>query len=278
MASAAATRWKISILILRPKDMRYWYQKPHHKLSDYVRTVLVADMLADDADPNVPFFVAGMPAVFVQLSPVEGQQAGDVTVTLFGTAVPPDFRLSDRHTIVLSYFFMPFALACLFDLPARAMTKGPIDVDDWNKREAIRLKSLLSDSPTPTNLLGVLDKFFIELLNKHHHACEAIRMATDKIMLDPDADQLNQLPDQFHLTRRTFQRMFKKYVGISATEYRRICQFQQSFQQVRTRQFDKLSDVAVDNGFADQSHFVRSFREFAQTTPGKYLDEGLQPK
>lgn len=32
--------------------MRYWYQKPHRELVDYVRSVLVADMLADDQDPN----------------------------------------------------------------------------------------------------------------------------------------------------------------------------------------------------------------------------------
>ncbi|HTF20405.1 MAG TPA: helix-turn-helix transcriptional regulator [Chryseolinea sp.] len=258
--------------------MRYWYQKPHDGLSDYVRTVLVADMLADDGDPKVPLFVAGMPAVFVQLSPGESLRADDVAVTLFGAAVPPDFQLTERHTIVLSYFFMPFAMACLFDLPARRLAQAPITADDWNKREVVRLKLRLAGSQTPAHLISVLDEFFVGLLTKRLHTCEAIRVATDKIMLNPDMDMLSHLPDEVHLTKRTFQRMFKKYVGISPTEYRRICQFQQSFQQVRTRQFDKLSDVAVDNGFADQSHFVRSFREFAQTTPGKYMDEGLQPK
>lgn len=256
--------------------MTYWYQPPHDKLSEYIRTVLVVDVSMQGDNPKVPLVVAGMPAVFVQLNACGLPE--EVVITLFGSPVPADFSLSDRHAITIAYFFKPFALAALFDLPARQVAKGPINVDQWNESESAQLKARLSQAHTPAALLGVLEEFFIGLLSRHHHACDVIRKATDRILYDPASDVLSQLPGQLHLTLRTFQRMFKKYVGISPTEYRRICQFQQSFQQVRTRQFEKLSDVAVDNGFADQSHFVRSFREFSQTTPGKYLDEGLQPK
>jgi AraC-like DNA-binding protein len=123
--------------------------------------------------------------------------------------------------------------------------------------------------------VATLDQFISEQLERNYRACEVIRIATDRMMLDPGAETFSRLADEVHVTQRTFQRMFKKYVGISPNEYRRICQFQQSFQQVRSGEFDRLSDVAIDNGFSDQSHFVRSFREFAHTTPGKYLEEGL---
>ncbi|MBA4058005.1 MAG: AraC family transcriptional regulator, partial [Marivirga sp.] len=58
----------------------------------------------------------------------------------------------------------------------------------------------------------------------------------------------------------------------------RICQFQLSFAQVRAKEFNTLTDVAYDNGFADQSHFIRSFREFVDTTPNHYLRWGLKEK
>ena len=72
--------------------------------------------------------------------------------------------------------------------------------------------------------------------------------------------------------------MFKKYVGVTPNQYRRICQFQVSFAQLRGKEFNKLTDVAYDNGFADQSHFIRSFREFTQITPNDYLRSGLKEK
>jgi AraC-like DNA-binding protein len=32
----------------------------------------------------------------------------------------------------------------------------------------------------------------------------------------------------------------------------------------------KLIDVGLENGYYDQSHFIRSFHEFADMTPGEY--------
>ena len=89
---------------------------------------------------------------------------------------------------------------------------------------------------------------------------------------------LSVLLNKLNLTERTFQRIFKKYVGITPNQYRRICQFQISFAQLRSKKFDTLTDVAYDNGFADQSHFIRSFREFTQITPGNYLKFGMNGK
>jgi AraC-like DNA-binding protein len=47
---------------------------------------------------------------------------------------------------------------------------------------------------------------------------------------------------------------------------------------VRAKEFNTLTDVAFDNGFADQSHFIRSFKEFADITPNDYLRSGLKEK
>jgi AraC-like DNA-binding protein len=67
-------------------------------------------------------------------------------------------------------------------------------------------------------------------------------------------------------------------VGVTPVQYRRICQFQSAFEQLRSKEFNNASDVAFGSGFADQSHFIRSFKEFTQTTPNNYIQSGLKAK
>ncbi|MEO5891901.1 MAG: helix-turn-helix domain-containing protein [Ferruginibacter sp.] len=80
-----------------------------------------------------------------------------------------------------------------------------------------------------------------------------------------------------HLTERTFQRKFEKNIGIAPNLYRRICQFNAAFQQLNNRHYQKLSGIAFQNGHADQSHYVRSFKEFTNLLPTDYLNFGAQP-
>jgi len=65
-------------------------------------------------------------------------------------------------------------------------------------------------------------------------------------------------------------------VGVAPNLYRRICQFNTAFVQLNRRRHQKLSDIAFQNGYADQSHYIRSFKEFTHITPSEYLKFGSE--
>jgi len=78
---------------------------------------------------------------------------------------------------------------------------------------------------------------------------------------------LKDLQQKLRMTERSLERRFKQAIGISPKLFGRICRFQVSLNQLRKDNYDKLSDIAYENGYADQSHFIRSFREFAGVSP-----------
>ena len=126
--------------------------------------------------------------------------------------------------------------------------------------------------------VNVITHFIHTQIERNKRDCELVRFSTDQLMQNSNGDVLAQVLNTLNVTERTFQRVFKKYVGLPANEYRRICQFYFAFAQLKGRHFDKLTDVAYDNGYFDQSHFIRSFREFADTSPNEYLQHGLPAK
>lgn len=258
--------------------MKHWYQQPHQLLAGYIRTVLILEG-SSPSDPNsLPIVTSGMHGLFCKTGKDSSGTGNILQLVLSGRSLPGEFWNAGTNTTIIAYFFKPFALATVFNIAANKLNEATIDLSNWNPHQTNALKTQLFYAGSASQKIEILDNLLTHQLEENKRECEIIQFATDQVMLDPGTEILSSMLNKLKLNERTFQRMFKKYVGVTPNQYRRICQFHISFSQLRAKDFDKLSDVAYDNGFADQSHFIRSFKEFTQVTPNDYLRSGLKEK
>ncbi len=258
--------------------MNHWYQQPHQSISEYIKTVLIVEGFGESNSNDLPIVTTGMSSMLCKTEQAEAGKESILQLALFGCSIPEEHLDMNTGTAAIIYFFKPFALAGIFNIPAAELLKGPVDLSNWSPHKTNALRTQLTYAGSTPRKIEVLDNLLIHQLAENKKECEIIKYATDQIMFDPGTEILSKILGHLDLTERTFQRIFKKYVGVTPVQYRRICQFQLSFTQLRTKDFNKLTDVAYDNGFADQSHFIRSFKEFTQTTPNDYLKFGLRDK
>ena len=258
--------------------MKYWYQKPHQLLSEYVRTVLVLEGFLQSSFEQLPLVTNGMAAFLCRTEKDSSGNENILQLALFGKSTTADDWAINNTTTIIAYFFKPFALSTLFNVSAKKLIEGTVDLSHWSPHKTNALRAQLMHSGSTARKIDVLDNLLIHQLQQNNKECEIIKNVTDEIMNNPDTEILSALLKKLNLNERTFQRVFKKYVGITPNQYRRICQFQVSFEQLRGKGFNKLTDIAYDNGFADQSHFIRSFKEFTLITPNDYLRWGLKDK
>jgi AraC-like DNA-binding protein len=76
-----------------------------------------------------------------------------------------------------------------------------------------------------------------------------------------------ELQQKTQLSERSLERKFKDSVGISPKLFARIIRFQETLNQMRNNKYEKLSDIAYENDYADQAHFIRVFKEFTGFSP-----------
>ncbi|RYC48008.1 helix-turn-helix domain-containing protein [Pectobacterium zantedeschiae] len=82
--------------------------------------------------------------------------------------------------------------------------------------------------------------------------------------------RIDQLETLTGYTCRTIQRQFRQDTGLSPKAFSRILRCQSALNSIHSQEDISFSNLAVDLGFSDQSHFLREFKKFVSTTPCDY--------
>lgn len=244
---------------------------PDKTLADYVQRILVIENYRLTNPFTLPLFANGVPTLLFQTT--NGTIDGQATsyLTLFGqTVFPKTLTIRDSFTLI-AYFFKPATLPALFGVPAQELTDHPVPLNLLEPAAARELKDRLLNAASVPEMLSLLDSYVFGLIVKARVSSEMIARLADRIARCASEESLAFVQKDLCVTTRTFQRLFKSSIGLAPNLYRRICQFDAAFQQLNKGRFSRLSDIAFDHGYADQSHYIRAFKEFTSITPKDYL-------
>lgn len=193
------------------------------------------------------------------------------TVFLFGQSTRPSDIVLRGSFDALGVCLHPNALNAVFGLNAELLTDSCLELDELSTRNQSLVSERLHDAGPTVQKIEILSHFLLAKINSRSSRNESeMQFAMDKIMRSNGTMALKELQQTLYFTERSFERKFKQYVGISPKLFSRICRFQSSLKQLNTQQFDKLADLAYENNYADQSHFIRSFKEFTGLSPNQY--------
>lgn len=251
--------------------MKATYLIPAPQVAEYVQEILVLEDVQVTTSFVLPLFANGMPTMLFQTAKGQLYQQSN-HLTLFGQTVFPGKMTLNENFTLIAYFLKPYALHTLFGISAQELTDNPIDLNLLPLSIRTNLQEQLLNAASITEMLALLDNYIFTLITKNTTDIRIIKYAVDKIARTPSKTNLLEVQQELFITKRTFQRLFEKSIGIVPTQFRRISQFNSAFQQLNRGQFRLLTDVAFQNGYADQSHFIRTFKEFTGFTPTEYLN------
>lgn len=249
---------------------------PPANIAAYVDRILVLEEGQLSTPFILPLYANGVPVLLFKSIKGKIDNLPSEHLTLFGQTVLPEFLSLNDSFILIAYFFKPFTLTTLFNVAANELTDKPTGLGLLSQKIAAALQESLLNSCSVEAMLTLLNEYVFNLVRNAKTGCPLIQYATTEIAKDPSKKSLLNVQKELHITERTFQRMFERNIGIAPNIYRRICQFNAAFVQLNRRDHQKLSDIAFQNGYADQSHYIRAFKEFTSITPSEYLHYGSE--
>lgn len=243
---------------------------PVEKIAEFINDILVIENYEVSNPFVLPLYANGKPTLLFQTA--KGKIKNSTNhLTLFGQTIVPDHITLTENFTLIAYFFKPYALTTLFGFSAQELTDNPINLNLVDQQGINDLQERLLNAVDCAEMLRLLDDFIFSLVTKVQTDIRLIQYATKLIAENPSNDILTKVQKELYITERTFQRKFEKQVGLAPSQYRRVAQFNAAFQQLNRRQFKHFTDIAFHHNYADQSHFIRVFKEFTNLTPKEYL-------
>ena len=251
-----------------------YHLQPNHSIAGHVERILVIDNYRVTTPFRLPLFANGSPTLLFSSAKGSIGNSAPAHLMLFGQTILPEILTLRESFTLIAYFFKPWALHAIFGIAAPDLTDKPIDLNLIAPKKTTELQERLLNEASVEDKLALVDRYILGLIADAKNDCQIIKYATTKLTGTTSREVLTTIQKELFLTERTFQRMFEKNIGIAPNLYRRIAQFNAAFWQLNSKRYDKLSDIAFRHGYADQSHYIRSFKEFTNLTPKDYINFG----
>jgi AraC-like DNA-binding protein len=161
-----------------------------------------------------------------------------------------------------------------YPLPMSELTDHVVEADLVLGRGVLHLREQLLASQSVEQMFSRVERFLLQRAGAAltwDGSTRCIEYALANLTRQPDRLHFQRLSEQIGYSQKHFIHLFKAQVGTPPKQYMKIMRFQKAIIEIETGTTTHWSELALRNGFYDQSHFIHEFRMFSGFTPGEYI-------
>jgi AraC-like DNA-binding protein len=255
--------------------VQYHIIEPVPALRDIVRFFWTFEGMASQEQPYVLRTVAnGCPELlfhykgaFLELCR-DGKARSSFTTGIHGQANEHRRFVVRESFGIFGVYLYPYALQSIFGIPGIELTNQLPALELIPGTDASRVIDSMQGALNNQERVQIITDFLFRrrLPLKHDDIAHAVRTTLKlKGMVN-----IRELSAQYSRSYRQFERNFKEHTGFSAKTFSRIVRFN-SLMQRPPSAHKSLTQLALDFGYYDQSHFIHDFKMFSGYSPRTYF-------
>ena len=253
------------------------FYKPCKLLQPYVRYYWV---FKSNQPLNTLTFPIGCPQIiFHRQTPLYIPELGTAQskFTISGQVNYPSHLYANGNVEMIVVVFQPYALRAFLNLPISLLHNQEVSGYDLENKPLKQLAAQIFDCENTGLCISLIEQWLLSriadvLTSKTAYNLKRISATIQQLFAMP-AISVTELASTACLSKKQFERLFNELVGANPKEYARIVRFQKSLKLLQHDSEDaNLAQLAYQCGYADQSHFIREFKQFSGYTPLSLLN------
>ena len=250
---------------------KFQFYKPCKLLQPYVRYYWV---FKSNQPLNTLTFPIGCPQIiFHKQTPlyIPELKTAQSEFTVSGQVNYPSHLYADGNVEMIVVVFQPYTLKAFLNLPISLLHNQEVSGYDLENKNLKQLATQIFDCENTNLCISLIEQWLLSqiadvLVSKTAYNIKRITAAIKRLFVMP-AISVTELASVACLGKKQFERLFNELVGANPKEYARIVRFQKSLKLLQHCSEDaNQAQLAYQCGYADQSHFIREFKQFTGYT------------
>lgn len=257
------------------EDFKFY--KPCKELQPYIRYYWV---FKSNQPLNTLTFPIGCPQIiFHKQTPlyIPELKTSQSEFSISGQVNYPSHLYADGNVEMIVVVFQPYVLKAFLNMPISLLHNQEISGYDIENAKLKQLAAQIFNYEDTNSCITIIEQWLLSritdaLTSKTTCNLKRIASAIQQLFTMPTIS-VTELASTVCLSKKQFERLFNELVGANPKEYARIVRFQKSLKLLQYYTEDaNLAQIAYQCGYADQSHFIREFKQFSGYTPLSLLN------
>ncbi|SED22484.1 Helix-turn-helix domain-containing protein [Tenacibaculum sp. MAR_2009_124] len=167
--------------------------------------------------------------------------------------------------------YLPFAT-----IPIKEMENKVISFEKLFGKEGVEIGQKILNANSTSERISLIEGFLFKKLANTKTIDEIVKSTVETILTANGQFSVNELSEQNNINRRQLTRKFSSIIGLSPKQLSKTIRIQNTLKTLLTQEVKSLTDLAYENEYFDQAHFIKDFKEFTGLTPKEFYGDDLK--
>jgi AraC-like DNA-binding protein len=167
--------------------------------------------------------------------------------------------------------FLPFTT-----LSIKEMENTAVPLDKLFGKEGIAIGEKILNANSTAERIAVIEAFLVNQLTNRKTIDKVVKSTVETILSADGQFSVNEFSKINQVNRRQLTRKFSTVIGLSPKQLSKTIRIQATLKSLLNQKVTSLTDLAYENDFFDQAHFIKDFKEFTGLTPKEFYGDSLK--
>jgi AraC-like DNA-binding protein len=177
--------------------------------------------------------------------------------------------------IVAARFF-PEGLMPFLPIPVSSLENKALSLEKIFGAKGKTLEEAVISAPGTKQRIQLIEDFLMNMPTKPQAIDTVTKACVKEIFQSQGQAGMMELANKANINRRNMERRFAAAIGMSPKQLSKVVRLQAAVKMLGQKKISSLTSLAHENGYYDQAHFIKDFKEFTGVSPKLFFADNMK--